>query len=152
MNNSKLYIITFIIASTWDILLRFLSKNYERIPNFLKYDFIRYLQPYFKKHTLLSAALIAGFIGATCQFIIIQFHKFPKNFNNYQLIIQFLGISFIIAALYGFLMKWSNLFPHMEDTYYKNLGTIRSMYHDGISGIIVQTTIFCLLLINKNLF
>ena len=149
--NSKLYILTFIIASIWDIVLRFLSLNYDKIPNILKYDFIRYLIPYFKKHTLLSAALIAGFIGATCQFIIIQFHKFP-NLNNYQLIIQFLGITFIIAALYGFLMKWSNLFPHIEDTYYKNLGTIRSMYHDGISGIVVQITILCLLLINKNLF
>jgi len=150
MDNSKLYIITFLIASSWDIILRFLSENYERIPHLLKYDFIRYLQPYFKKHTLLSAALIAGFIGATCQFIIIQFQKFP-NFSNYQLIIQFLGITFIIASLYGFLMKWSNLFPHIEDTYYKKLGTIRSMYHDGVSGIIVQLSILCLLLINKNL-
>ena len=152
MGNSELYILTFIIASAWDIILRFLSENYEKIPTFLKYDFIKYLRPYFKEHTLLAALLFAGFIGATCQFIIIKFQKFPKNLSNYQLIIQFLGITFIIAALYGFLMKWSNLFPHIEDTYYKKLGTIRSMYHDGISGIIVQLSILCLLLINKNYF
>ena len=152
MSNSKLYILTFIIASVWDIILRFLSENYERLPNFFKYDFIKFLQPYFKRHTLLAAALIAGFIGATWQFIVIHLHKFPKNLNNYLLIIQFLGISFIIASLYGFLMKWSNLFPHMEDTYYKKLGTIKGMYHDGISGLIVQITILSLLFINKNIF
>ena len=48
-------------------------------------------------------------------------------------------------------MKGSQLFPYLEETYYKELGTIRSMYHDGISGLIVQLTIFGLLMINKNI-
>ena len=55
-----------------------------------------------------------------------------------NMIINFLLLSFIISALYGFLMKGSKLFPHLEDTYYKDLGTFRSMYHDGISGLIVS--------------
>ena len=58
-----------------------------------------------------------------------------------QTILQFLVLSFIISALYGFIMKFSKLYPHLEETYYKDLGTVRSMYHDGISGIIVQLTI-----------
>ena len=151
MNNSKLYILTFIITGIWDILLRFLSENYESLPKIMQYDFIRYLIPYFQKHTLLSAALIAGFIGATTQFIIVNIYPFPSDFKDIHKVLYFLFLSFIVSALYGFLMKGSKLFPHLDKTYYKELGTVRSMYHDGISGIIVQLTIIGLLMNDKNI-
>ena len=80
--NNKLYILTFIITGLWDIILRLLSENYDKLPNIIQYDFIEYLIPYFKKHTLLSAALIAGFIGATTQVIIVNIYPFPKDFKN----------------------------------------------------------------------
>ena len=67
----------------------------------------------------------------------------------------FLVNSFIISALYGFIMKATKLFPILEETYYKKLeeegGVIRSMYHDGISGLIVQITIFVILILAKML-
>ena len=151
MNNSKLYILTFIITGIWDILLRLLSENYDLLPKIMQYDFIRYLIPYFQKHTLLSAALIAGFIGATTQFIIVNIYSFPKDFKDIHKILYFLILSFIVSSLYGFLMKGSQLFPHLDQTYYKELGTVRSMYHDGISGIIVQLTILGLLMNDKNI-
>ena len=152
MDNSKLYILTFIISGLWDILLRLLSENYDTLPEIIQYDFIKYLIPYFQKHTLLSAALIAGFIGATTQAIIVNIYPFPNDFKNIHRIIYFLFLSFIVSALFGFLMKGSQLFPHLDETYYKELGTIRSMYHDGISGIVVQLTILGLLMIDKNIF
>jgi|TARA_A100001037_G_scaffold45808_2_gene37086 hypothetical protein len=151
MDNSKLYILTFVITALWDVVLRFLSEGYESLPEFMKYDFIRYLKPYFEKHTLLAAALIAGFIGATCQMIIVNIMDFPRDLKNHTNIIHFMILSFIISALYGFIMKFSKLFPHIEDTYYKNLGTVRSMYHDGISGIMVQFTILFLILIHRTI-
>ena len=151
MNNSKLYILTFIITGIWDILLRLLSENYDSLPKIMQYDFIRYLIPYFQKHTLLSAALIAGFIGATTQFIIVNIYPFPSDFKDIHKVLYFLFLSFIVSALYGFLMKGSQLFPHLDQTYYKELGTVRSMYHDGISGIIVQLTIIGLLMNDKNI-
>ncbi len=151
MNNSKLYILTFIITGIWDILLRLLSENYDSLPKIMQYDFIRYLIPYFQKHTLLSAALIAGFIGATTQFIIVNIYPFPSDFKDIHKVLYFLFLSFIVSALYGFLMKGSKLFPHLDETYYKELGTVRSMYHDGISGIIVQLTILGLLMNDKNI-
>lgn len=151
MNNSKLYILTFIITGIWDILLRLLSENYDSLPKIMQYDFIRYLIPYFQKHTLLSAALIAGFIGATTQFIIVNIYPFPSDFKDIHKVLYFLFLSFIVSALYGFLMKGSKLFPHLDKTYYKELGTVRSMYHDGISGIIVQLTIIGLLMNDKNI-
>ena len=46
-------------------------------------------------------------------------------------------------------MKWSGLFPRLQEHYYDKLGVIRSMYHDGISGLIVQITILIILNLNK---
>jgi len=142
MNNCYIYILTFFITASWDVVLRIMAENYDKLPPFLQFDFIRYLQPYFKVHTILAAALIAGFIGATAQVIILNTHKLPTNMTTYM---TFLITSFVISALYGFIIKLSNLFPHLVDTYYKKLGTYRSMYLDGISGIIVQTTLLSIL-------
>tara|TARA_B100001093_G_scaffold164513_1_gene156955 strand:+ start:2380 stop:2832 length:453 start_codon:yes stop_codon:yes gene_type:complete len=147
MNNSSLIIITFIVTALWDVILRFMSLNFHILPGIIKTSmpFIKDLQPYFKHHTLLSAALIAGFVGATTQPIIIYFMSFPKNIKKINYIIKFLLLSFIISALYGFIMKASKLFPHLELYYYNKLGIFRSMYHDGISGLIVQITLLFLL-------
>ena len=150
MNNSDLYILTFIITGLWDVVLRFMSLNFDSLPNIIKniLPFIKYLQPYFFKHTLLAAALIAAFVGATTQVIIIYLLSFPKINSSYFYVLKFMLLSFIVSALYGFIMKFSKLFPILEETYYKKLeengGVIRSMYHDGISGLIVQFSILFL--------
>jgi hypothetical protein len=145
MKNCNVIIATFIITAVWDIILRQLSENYYNLPEFIKnnFKFIEYLIPYFEKLNLLDAALIAGFIGAVTQYIILNLVKLPRNFNNS---LYFMFISFIISALFGFVMKFSKLFPDLDATYYKNLGDIKGMYHDGISGLIVQIT---LLFFNK---
>ena len=145
MYNCNIIIDTFIITALWDVVLRKLSENYDNLPTVIKNNlpFIGYLIPYFEKHTLLDAALVAGFVGAVTQYIILTFMKIPKKFNNS---LYFLIVSFIVSALFGFVMKFSKLFPNLDETYYKRLGTIRAMYHDGVSGLIVQIT---LLLLNK---
>lgn len=141
MLKQDIIIITFIITALYDIVLRQLSENYDKLPHFLQeYKFIKYLIPYFKKHTILAAALIAGFIGAITQYIILFLHPFPKT-NHLNKITSFLIISFIISALFGFVMKETKLFPHLDKTYYKKLGPIRGAYHDGVSGLIVQVTL-----------
>ena len=148
MNSCNLLILTFIVTAFWDIILRLMSENYKILPKFIQeYKFIKYLIPYFKKHTLLGAALIAGFIGITTQYIIIKLCKFPTNLKNIAYVVKFLLISFIISGLYGFVMKYSKLFPHLDETYYKNLGPINGAIHDGVSGLIVQITLLMLLLL-----
>ena len=127
-----IYIITFIVTALCDVLLRYLSLN-----NLLDYDFVRYLKPYFEQHTMLAAALIAGFVGATTQVAILHIMDFPTG--NPSL---FMLLTFIISALWGFLMKATKLFPHLDSTYYKNLGPLRGAFHDGISGLIVQFIMF----------
>lgn len=138
MNNCNIYIITFIITALYDIILRIMSENYNKLPTFLQMDFVKYLYPYFMKHTILAAALIAGFVAITTQMIIFKIHKLPTNINS---LITFLIITFIISSLYGFIIKESKLFPHLVTNYYNNLGVCRSMYVDGISGLIVQSTL-----------
>ena len=138
----NIYILTFAVTALYDVVLRLLSENYDKTPSFLQMDFVLYLQPYFEKHTLLAAALIAGFVGATAQFIILNLHKLPSTNGAF---ISFMTVTFTISALYGFLMKFSTLFPHLVNTYYKKLGVSRSMYTDGMSGIIVQSTVILIL-------
>ena len=151
MNNSNLIILTFVVTALWDVALRFMALNFNKLPNIIKklMPFIGDLKPYFKIHTLLAAALIAGFVGATTQPIILAITPFPKNIMNISYVLKFLVVSFIISALYGFIMKWSGLFPHLQKYYYNKLGVVRSMYHDGISGLIVQITILIILNLSK---
>ena len=149
MSDCSLYIATFIVTALWDIVLRYMCENYSALPEVIKntLPFIKDLIPYFKAHTVLAAALIAGFIGATTQMIIINIASYPNMMVSdvYSLVV-FLTVSFIVSALYGFVMKFSGLFPILVRTYYDkletgSLGVIRSMYHDGISGLIVQCTL-----------
>ena len=69
MNNSDLYILTFIVTGLWDVVLSVMTENWERLPKIIKtiMPFIEYLKPYFKQHTVLAAALIAAFVGATTE-------------------------------------------------------------------------------------
>ena len=151
MNNSQLIILTFVVTALWDVVLRFISLHFDKIPYIIQntMPFIGDLQPYFKHHTLLAAALIAGFVGATTQPIILKITPFPKNLSDKIYILKFLAVSFVISALYGFIMKWSKLFPYLEKYYYDKLGVIRGMYHDGISGLIVQITLLFLYFMYK---
>jgi len=143
----KLIILTFIITALWDVTLRTLSL-YNLIPFLSKnMKFIQYLKPYFQKHTLLAAALIAGFVGAITQVIILNVMNFPTRNSSINYILRFMIWSFIVSALFGFIMKASKLFPYLEMYYYKRLGLIRSLYHDGTSGLIVQLSLFFLLFI-----
>lgn len=156
MNNSEIIILTFVITALWDVVLRFMALNFNKLPSIIKnlMPFIGDLEPYFKIHTLLAAALIAGFVGATTQPIILYImklpQKIPNNIDDIVNIVKFMLVSFVISALYGFIMKWSGLFPHLQKYYYDKLGVVRSMYHDGISGLIVQITLLSLVYV-KNL-
>ena len=144
MDYCLLIILTFVVTALWDVALRFMSLNYDKLPKYFQMDFVEDLIPYFKHHTLLAAALIAGFVGATTQPFILSLMSFPKNIFDIVYVLKFMIITFIISALYGFVMKGSKLFPHLEKHYYDKLGVARSMYTDGVSGLIVQSTLLAI--------
>lgn len=137
-----IYILTFVIAALWDVVLRIMCENYDLLPAFIRGDYMLFLQPYFKKHTLLSAALIAGFVGATSQVIILHLHKLPRSFGA---VVSFMLTTFVVGVFYGILMRFSGLFPDLVEMYYNKLGVVRSMYQDGMSGLIIQATLLAVL-------
>lgn len=140
-NIYRIIIVTFIVTGIWDVILRTITL-YNPVPYIHEImPFMKDLKPYFEKHTLLAAALIAGFVGASAQYIILNIMNFPSVNSSLRYNVIFMMMSFIISALYGFIMKASKLFPYLDKYYYEKLGVIRSLYHDGISGIIVQITL-----------
>ena len=140
-NIYRIIIVTFIVTGIWDIVLRTITL-YNPVPYIHEImPFMKDLKPYFQKHTLLAAALIAGFVGASAQYIILNIMNFPTVNSSLRYNVTFMMMSFIISALYGFIMKATKLFPYLDKYYYEKLGVIRSLYHDGISGIIVQITL-----------
>ena len=140
-NIYRIIIVTFIVTGIWDIVLRTITL-YNPLPYIHEImPFMKDLKPYFQKHTLLAAALIAGFVGASAQYIILNIMNFPSVDSSIRYNATFMLVSFIISALYGFIMKATKLFPYLDKYYYEKLGVIRSLYHDGISGIIVQMTL-----------
>ena len=149
MSDCHLIIFTFIITAFWDILLRIIVEHQNNLPKFFQLKFLKYLIPYFKQHTLLAAALIAGFVGAFTQFIILSLLKFPINSRDILYILQFLLATFTISGLFGIPIRISGLFPHLVDTYYKGLGPINGFIHDGVSGLIVQITLLLLSFLMK---
>ena len=50
MDNYKLIILTFVVTGLWDVVLRFMSLHFEKIPKIIQttMPFIKDLKPYFK--------------------------------------------------------------------------------------------------------
>ena len=137
MDIYKVIIITFIITAIYDVILREISLR-ELFPSI---KFIDSLKPYYESQTLLTVALVAGFVGAVTQIpIILTSKSICADFN----ILIFMSITFIISALAGFIMKWSKLFPCLDNTYYKSLGWKHAMITDGVSGLIVNMTLLAI--------
>lgn len=157
ITTSYILILTFIVTGLYDIILRYMSLYYNDLHGILKkmLPFLDKLKPYFNHYSLLSAALIAGFVGAVSQFIIVNIYSFPdKDYTTFLEILLFLLITFVVSGLFGFLMKASGLFPVLHNTYYRYLDKgyskflpIRSLWHDAVSGIIVQITVLFLIFI-----
>lgn len=133
MNNSNSIILIFIITAAWDIILRFMALGELQFGGIENMRWVTTLKPYFERHTLLAAALIAGFVGAITRWLILIL-PYPKQ--------QLLGIVwlFVLSGLVGIPMRHSGLFPHLEKYYYDPLGELYSFITDGLSGLIVGGT------------
>ena len=140
-------ILVFFITAFWDIILRFLAEGKMNFFGIEKMKWVTVLKKYFEKHTILSAALIAGFVGAIAYAVIILFINYLKISNGFLI----LFITFIISGLIGFPMRWSGLFPVLYKHYYKPLGITYSFITDGMSGVVVLISLAFLGLIKDYL-
>lgn len=115
------YVLVFVITAIFDIALNLLPPPVGAT----------LLRDYFSKHTVLSAALIAGFIGAFTLPVIAVFTNIKKPSLHGIVII------FIISAVIGFPMQRSGIFPHLNVYYYDKLPRYQSFLADGLSGLMV---------------
>jgi hypothetical protein len=136
-NLTKDIIIIFLITAAWDVILRLFSEGKITFFGIEKMKWIRALKGYFENHTVLSAALIAGFVGAITYYIItksIDFLNVP-GFNIYTIL-----LTIFISGIVGIPMRYSGLFPHLKKHYYDNLGFWYSFATDAFSGVVVGST------------
>jgi hypothetical protein len=130
-------ILVFLITGFWDVVLRAMSEGKLAFLGIEKMKWVTVLKDYFDKHTVLGAALIAAFVGAvTYPLITYAFDIFNITNNLLQLVVVFL-----ISGLVGIPMRYSGLFPHLYEYYYKPLGFTYSFITDAMSGVIVSITL-----------
>jgi len=131
--------LVFIITGLWDIVLRMMSEGKISFLGIEKMKWVKTLKDYFEKHTVLSAALLAGFVGALCYILYIYtIDTFKLKLNNYHSLILTLFLSGII----GIPMRYSGLFPVLNEHYYKPLGFTYSFITDSLSGVIVAISLY----------
>jgi len=127
-------IIIFSITAFWDVILRLMSEGKIKFLGIENMKWITVLEEYFQKHTILSAALIAGFVGAITHFIII---KSLDAFNMTGVNIYTTLLVIIISGIIGIPIRYSGIFPHLKKHYYDSLGFGYSFATDAFSGIVV---------------
>ena len=146
--NYQYIVVAFIITALYDVLLRMFSEEKIKFLGIENINWVVALRGYFKKHTVLGAALIAGFVGAVAYVAILK--TMPVQFNN-NIVYYMLWVAFI-SAIIGIPMRYSGLFPHLETYYYKPL-PITTIFSDALSGVIVAITMILLgNIIKSNLF
>ena len=121
-------ILAFVITATFDALINLL-------PPPIGSDLLR---SYFSKHTVLGAALIAGFVGAITLFPIAALVDITTPALLTVVVI------FIVSAFIGFPMQWSGLFPHLNKFYYGIMPRYQSFVADGLSGVMVASVYWLL--------
>ena len=95
------------------------------------------LREYFDNHTLLAAALIAGFVGAITFAVIYYIYSAVPKLSMYNMF-----VIFCISALMGIPMRLSGLFPILDKYYYQKIPRIQSFLADGISGVMVASVYY----------
>ena len=143
-------ITTFVYTAALDGLLQIAIRKKLTIRGFVEpdADWVIALKPYFERHTPLSAMLIAGMTGAGAQLIIyslLGIETMPllnintSSSSDVMSWIKFMMVTATVSAALGVAMDASGIFPHLSQTYYKQLGRERTMELDMYSGLIVNT-------------
>ena len=145
----KLLASTFVIASILNLITRLISE--ERMPmlNIIKDSaWMAGMQDYFKRTTPLQAALVAGFIAAVAQYLIVMIRAPPSMYNNASNL-AFLWISFIVGAFVGELVRRSGVFPDLRTTLYAGVTRMQAIFVDGSSMTLVNAVFLFALQIMK---
>lgn len=139
MYNSDDLLLIFVITAIWDVILRMFSEQKLQLFGIHKWKWVVALRPYFAKHTVLSAALLAGFIGSVA-YACITLPTFYQRLHPFESFVWML----IVSGGLGIPMRYSGLYPHLKKYYYDTLGFMYSLATDTLSGLIVCVTYICI--------
>lgn len=128
----------FVITALWDVVLRLFAERRVRALGIENWSWVATLRPYFARHTVLGAALIAGFVGAIAYAIISSVDTEP-----WPLALRILWVA-LISALVGIPMRHSGLFPHLKRFYYDPLPFATTFASDAFSGVLVGASFMAL--------
>lgn len=123
-------VLVFIITAFWDVVLRYISEGYIQLFGVEKMKWVTVLREYFQYHTPLSAALIAGFVGAMTYVVINATNPFKPG-------VMYVGWIALVSGLVGPVMYHSGLFPVLNTYYYDRLSWWESFASDANSGVVV---------------
>ena len=126
--SDRAIILAFVITATFDVLINVLPPPVGS----------ELLRSYFSKHTVLGAALIAGFVGAITLFPIAALVDITTPD------ILTVVVIFLVSAFIGFPMQWSGIFPHLNEFYYGIMPRYQSFIADGLSGVMVASVYWLL--------
>lgn len=125
-------VLSFMITGGFDVALNLLPPPLGAV----------ILREYFDNHTVLAAALIAGFVGAVTFIVIYMLsgNKVPE-LNTYNMI-----FIFCVSSLMGTPIRLSGLFPILDEYYYQKIPRIQSYLADGLSGVMVAAVYYFVVL------
>ena len=134
-NKYKVMVVAFCVTAVWDVILRWFSEGKLKFMGIENLSWVVALRPYFEHHTVLSAAAIAGVVGAGTSVIIDKFTPRVVSESN---LLYLLWVSFV-SAVVGIPMRYSGMFPYLKEYYYDPL-PITTIFSDALSGVIVALT------------
>lgn len=138
--SAQTVIIVFFITALWDVVLRYVAMGSIPLLGIERMRWVTNLKPYFQQHTLLAAALIAGFVGAVT-LPLITLTK-PSDWNSKVLSLVWVAL---VSGVVGVLMRYSGLFPYLTKYYYDTVPHWYSFLSDANSGVVVAVTYHVLL-------
>lgn len=131
INKYKVMVVAFCVTAVWDVILRWFSEEKLKFMGIEKLSWVVALRPYFEHHTVLSAAAIAGVVGAGTSVLI-------NKFTTKSTLLYLLWVAFV-SAVVGIPMRYSGMFPYLKLYYYDPL-PITTIFSDALSGVVVALT------------
>ena len=138
-------VLVVVVTAVWDVILRFFATRTWRLFGIEDWNWVRVLRPYFEHHTVLGAALLAGFAGAAAYVLIRAVDT--RGWSQWKYLVWVA----VASALVGVPMRYSGLFPYLKRYYYDPL-PITTIFSDAFSGVVVAITIGVLQLVAAKIY
>lgn len=151
-SNCKFLTMSFIIGGVFDIIMQLSAAG--KIPPmdnlFGDHDWYKSLVRkggyYDNRKRPVGYFALAGLGSFLTQSLILLLVPFPKKISHS---FMYLFISFVVGSVVSLRTNSAygisgGLFPDISDTYYKDLGKIKSMVYDGVSSVTVSLALIIL--------